>query len=258
MRQALAKTEHCFILPALACLLCAAALSAPAQEPAKTPSPTPPPPIERISEGVMKIGEVTLNQNTRTITFPGSINLDHGEMEYLLVQEGGKTHESLLVTKAQPFHIHVAMLLLGAKILPQTAASPPPDAINAAYLKTAPKPKGPDVTIFVRWVQDGKTIAVHAEDMLFDEAAKKPMSRGPWVYNGSMVNEGVFLAQQDRSIAALVIDPAALINNERPDSDNDQVWTILTDKTPKAGTPVEISIQLQPSDAENKPSPLQK
>ena len=216
------------------------------------------PAIERISDSVMKVGEVTLDKSTRTITFPGSINMDHGEMEYLLVQEGGKTHESLLATKAQPFHIHVAMLLLGAKIPPQTVDAPPPDAINIAYLKTAPKPKGPDVLIFVRWVQDGKTVAVHAEDLIFDEAAKKTMARGPWTYNGSMMNEGVFLAQQDRSIAALVIDPSALINNERPDSDNDQVWSIITEKTPKAGTAVEISIQLQPDDAEAKPAPASK
>jgi hypothetical protein len=225
-----------------------------AQEPAKTPpSPTAPPPIVRISDTVMKVGEVTLDKSTKTISFPGAINLDRGEMEYLIVQEGGKTHESLLVTKALPFHIHIAMLLLGAKIPPQPDMAPPPDAIDLKYLKTAPKLKGPDVMIFVRWVQDGKTVAMHAEDMMFDEAAKKQMSRGPWTYNGSMVNQGVFLAQEDRSIAALVTDPSALINNERPDSDNDQVWSILAEKTPKAGTPVEISIQLLNNGAEADP-----
>src|SRR5271154_634994 len=89
------------------------------QQPSAPPSATAPPPIERISDSVVKVGEVTLDKSTMTISFPGSINMDHGEMEYLLVQDGGKTHESLLVTKAQPFHIHIAMLLLGAKIPPQ-------------------------------------------------------------------------------------------------------------------------------------------
>ena len=114
-----------------------------AADPSATPSPSAAamPPIERISEGVMKVGEVTLDKNRMTVSFAGSINMDHGEMEYLLVEDGGKTHESLLVTKAQPFHIHIAMLLLGAKIPPQDPAAPPPDAINNAYLKTAPKLK---------------------------------------------------------------------------------------------------------------------
>lgn len=241
----------CLLLSLAALINCS-----PAQEPEKTPANYPK--IEKISESVMKIGDVTLNKDARTITFSGSINMDHGEMEYLLVQEGGKTHESLLVTKAQPFHIHVAMLLLGVKIPPQAAASPPPDAIDAHYLKTAPKPKGDDVLIFVRWHQDGKIVAVHAEDLLQDDAVKKPMSRGPWVYNGSMLKDGVFLAKEDRSIAALVIDPSALINNERPDSDNDQVWSILTDKTPKAGTEVEITIQLGSGDADIKAEPPPK
>ena len=247
-------------LPALL-LACIAVLPARAQEPAKSPEPakTPGemPPIEKISDGVMKIGEVTLDKNRMTVSFPGSVNMDHGEVEYLLVQEGGKTHESLLATKALPFHVHVAMLLLGAKIPPQADVQPPPSAISAAYLKNAPKPKGPDVMIFVRWVEDGKTVAVHAEDLINDDATKNPMSRGPWVYNGSMVNRGVFLAQADRSIAALVIDPSALVNNERPDSNNDKVWSVAKEKIPKAGTAVEISIQLQADDAkpDSKASP---
>jgi len=232
--------------------VCIALNSSRGQQPSATPASGPM--VERISDSVMKVGEVTLDKNTRTVTFPGSINLDHGTMEYLIVQDGGKTHESLLVTTAQPFQIHVAMLLLGAKIPPQNAKEPPPDAINLAYLQNAPKPQGPNVMIFVRWTVGGKTMAAHAEDMMFDDAAKKPMSRGAWTYNGSMMSEGIFLAQQDRSIAALVIDPSALINNERPDSDNDQVWSIRADKTPKAGTPVEISIQLLDNAANAAPS----
>lgn len=213
-----------------------------AQEPAKVPQEKPK--IEELADGRLKIGEVVLDKKKRSITFPAAINLDKGEMEYLLVQEGGKTHESLFVTKVLPTHIHIAMLLLGVKLPQQPAIAPPPQNIDANYLKSAPKPKGEDVTILVRWTDNGKTVEMHGEDLMFDQAKKQQMSRGPWIYNGSIESGGVFLAQQERSIISMIIDPAALVNNERPDSDNDQVWTIISEKCPKVGTPVEITLQL--------------
>ena len=71
------------------------------------------------------------------------------------------------------------------------------------------------------------------------------MRHGPWTYNGSMFYHGKFLAQIDLSIAAMVTDPAALINNRQPGHDNDQIWAIDPNKTPAAGTPVSITIRLE-------------
>ena len=55
---------------------------------------------------------------------------------------------------------------------------------------------------------------------------------------------GHFLAQVDGSIAALVRDPAALINNPRPGNDDDQIWEVYSKTTPPAGTAVDVTIQL--------------
>jgi hypothetical protein len=213
------------------------------QEPARRANTLPK--IEQVSEGVLNIGGVTLDKNTKTVKFPGTLNMDKGMLEYLIVEEGGKTHESLLATRIEPYHLHVAMLLLGAKVDKNSNGQAPPDAINMQYLKTAPKPKGDSVIIRVRWSEAGKPVVVNAEDLVFNDEKHAPMTRGPWVYNGSMLVSGLFLAQQDRVVAALVIDPTALINNTRPGCDNDQIWSVRSDKAPKAGTPVEISIQLQ-------------
>ena len=71
-------------------------------------------PIRLIGPGIFEMGQVRLDKKDRTISFPAVLNLDHGPMEYFLVTPYGKKHESILRTGAQPFHIHVAMLLLGA------------------------------------------------------------------------------------------------------------------------------------------------
>src|SRR6185312_704288 len=67
-----------------------------------------------------QIGLVRLDKHQKSVQFPAVLNQDHGLIEYLLVTARGKTHESLLKTEAEPYHIHVAMLLLGAKGAAQT------------------------------------------------------------------------------------------------------------------------------------------
>lgn len=222
--------------------------------PEPSEAPTPSPKVVRISEGVFKIGEVMVDENRKTVSFPANVSLDRGFLEYALVGIGGKTHESLFSTKVEPYHLHLAMLLLGAKVPKQDTEKPPPEAIDAQYLKTAAKPRGDAIIIRARW-NDGRNIETRIEDLIFNEVEKAPMNRGPWVYNGSILNQGIFLAQQERSMIALVIDPSALINNTRPGCENDQIWTVRTVQMPKAGTPVEILIQLQSDNSETKPAP---
>lgn len=206
------------------------------------------PPIKEISPDVLRIGAVTLDKKAGTATFPAVTNMDSGVIEYLLVGEGGKSYESLFVTKAEPYHLHVAMLLLGAKgSAKETSPSenPPPEYLNAQYLKTAPELKGDKISISARWKSSGKETVSPVEDLLNNDLQKEPMRRGPWVYNGSMLSRGSFLAQDGRSIAALVTDPAALINNPRLGHDNNQIWSINSAKCPPLKSPVEITIKLE-------------
>ena len=70
------------------------------------------------------------------------------------------------------------------------------------------------------------------------------MTPGPWTYNGSRVEDGAFVADQELSIVAVITDPTALVNNPREGYDNDQIWQIQEKAVPPIDTPVEISITL--------------
>ena len=217
-----------------------------------SPQPSPVPPIREIGDGIFQIGDVTFDKNAKTATFPASVNMSAGLIEYLLVGTNGKTHESLFVTKVEPYHLHLAMLLIGATGTPPDGAKAiPPTAIDAGYLKNAPTIKGDAVTISVRWKIGDKEVTMPAEDFVTNEARKKPMTRGPWTYNGSQVIDGKFLAQEELSFIALVTDPAALLNNPRPGSDNDENWLINMKKAPPEKTSVEITIKLEPPSKPN-------
>ena len=216
-------------------------------------------PVRQISVGVYQVGLVRLDQQARTVTFPAFLNMNEGLIEYLVVTTTGKTHESLLRTDAEPTHIQVAMLLLGAKGAPGgwfpeppssgpmvggkgRAGEPPPDKTNAVKIP------GESVTISASWKAGQRLTPI--ENLVRDLQAKAPMSRGPFIFNGSRVWNGVFVAQREGSIVSLITDADALFNNPRPGHDLDDVWEILPKELPPLGTPVDVVITLPPKIAQ--------
>ncbi|MEA3209095.1 MAG: hypothetical protein QOE70_2152 [Chthoniobacter sp.] len=227
----------------------------PALRAADTAAPVAPT-MQEISPGVFQIGQIRIDQQRRTATFPGKVNMADGLIEYLLVTPDGAKHESLLVTEVQPADLHFAMLLLGAKGAGITTPAPgdaPPAQIDKEYLKRAPELKGDSILISVKWKAGEAEKTAPVEDWIINTDLKKPAPRGPWLYTGSMFIEGRFLAQAEGTFASLVTYPAALINNPRKGKDDDSVWTVSEKATPPIDTPLEIVIQLEPP-AQPKPT----
>ena len=237
------KTSAATLLAGLALALAAMAEDAPppakAEEPAK-------PTVREVSPGIFEIGKVRLDQKALTISFPGKLNMQRGLLEYLLVNPKGSAHESLLATDVGASDIHFAMLLLGAKGGVIIAEAPPPPQLDGRYFHTAPTLTGDTVFITVKWKEKDVEITVPVENWLYNETAKKAIEHGPWIYNGSMVYEGSFLAQAEGNLVALDTAPAALINNPCKNADNDQIWNVNEKVTPRVNTPVEIIFKLVP------------
>lgn len=202
------------------------------------------PPIITHSETLFEIGGVKFDKAARTVTFPARVQMASGTVEYLLVGEEGKTHESLLATSVEPYSVHMAMLLLGAKGAPASNVSLTPEKIDDAYLQDAPEIQGEKIGLLVSWEKEGKQHQVEASECLLMKS--KPMQSGPWTYNGSLLYEGRFLAQEQRSFVSVITDPAALINNPRPGRENDEIWSINQKVIPAVDTPVQVTIQLPP------------
>jgi len=242
------------LLAGMVFALAARAGDAPPAKPVK-PAELPKPVIREVSPGIFEVGKVMLDQKALTVTIPGKLNMERGLLEYLLVNPTGSAHESLLVTDVKASDIHFAMLLLGAKGGAITA-EPPPAQLDAAFFRAAPKITGDTVFISVKWKEKDVEKTVPVEDWLYSEGTKKAIEHGPWVYNGSMVYEGRFLAQAEGNLVAIVTSPTALINNPRKGNDNDQMWNANEKDTPKVNTPVEIIFKLVlPAAAKPKDKP---
>lgn len=223
--------------------------------------------------GLYEIGDVKLDQNKRTVTFPAKVNMVDGLVEYYMVRPEGSVHESVLVSDVQPQEVHMAMTLLGAKgmVPDKDTAQKGPARIDADYLAKAPKITGDNISMTVTWKDPaGAEKTAPAETWMVRRVAvaKKPAKNiaaeeGPWLYNGSLFFENRFLAQTEGVFISVVTYPSALINNPRKGSNDDHQWFVNTASIPPKDTPVTFTIQLnqvgeaakdQPADKADKPA----
>jgi hypothetical protein len=187
---------------------------------------------KEVAPGIFELGKVRIDKQKRTIQFPAVVNMKEGLAEYLLVSTQGKVHESVLRTDVEPFQIHVAVLLLGAK------------GAQTNFFRPDKPPPGDPITIEVSWKGLVSTKRIPAEEMVFDRANNKPMSKGPWTYTGSFQFEGMFVAQQAGSIISVIYDPEALINNPRERREDDDNWIINSKVMPDVEKLVSVTIKV--------------
>lgn len=192
--------------------------------------------IEKTSETSFRIGKVQCNRETLAMSFPAKVNARDGLMEFALVTTKGKVHEALLATEVSPLHLQMAALLLGWAPRQEAGAKAVP------------------VTIVVEWATNGPSKQVPLEDLVA-LARETPqgttgttLARGPWAYQGSVIEAGGFAAERDGSIIALISDPAALAGNPRPGSEDDTLHVANTAALPPAAAPVTITIRPVPKD----------
>jgi hypothetical protein len=199
------------------------------------------PTFKVVAPSIIELGKVKLDKAERSVSFPAVFNKGQGMMEYFLVTPYGKVHESVLRTDASPLHIHVAMVLLNAQGAGKNLLQTPPREYGGSPGMVIP---GDPITINITWQENGKEVRRSAEEMVFDQVAQTPMQKGLWVFNGSAVWQGIFLAQQSGSLISLIPDPVALINNSSPAHDEPTVWLARADKLPPADVPLRITIKL--------------
>ena len=188
--------------------------------------------IQSAGPGKFQIGKVSFDSRKRKVSFPAQVNLRDALIEYAIVGKTGKRHESLLMTEADPIHIHLAMLLLGTKTPPRKS-------------KDNPLPPGQAIDIFISWQQNGKEQTRRLEDWIIVGENKLPAGKGKWIYNGARIENGQFIASADQSIVALILDIHALVNNPRTGNENDEIWFPNETQIPALNTKVQVTFQLE-------------
>ncbi len=191
------------------------------------------PQVRKLADGVYRVGTVTLNREKREIYIDGEVNMQSGMIELLACAWGGKQHESVLVLDVVPHHLQVALLLLGLE----------PGGHKLEYQGDPRTPEGDSLEVWVEWEQNGTVKRVRGEDLVYNIPQKRSMKHTPWVFAGSVIYDGRFMADEDRSIITTFHDPLTIIDNPLSTGGDDTIYRVNEKMVPKVGTPVKLILK---------------
>jgi len=201
------------------------------EEPAK-----PKPAVKRIGETRFRLGDVEFDSKTKEVSIPATVNMrEGGPIEYVLVHENGKVHESILTTSASPLDIQIVLNLLSYKagrgdVFDKLLTE---EALAQAGKRDEP---GEGLNIFFLWKEGDKEKSSPVDTLVLDGEGTQPMEVGPWVFTGSSTEGRTFMAEAEGSILAVYLDHLAIFNMARPGAEFDERWGANGNLIPETGT----------------------
>jgi len=208
--------------------------------------------IKKISDDIFALGEIRINKKTREITFPAVVEMagtpdaqSQAVIEYVLVNPEGKIHEALFLTKIKPSHLNVAFKLLGYKESKHLFRVVNEDfQPQEGYEKATPEQKKQSrFNMQIKWKNaEGKQVSHHINELINNAATGKAMEAGPWVYGGSFMHNGQFIADVHKDLFAIFTDRASLGNYAGAGREDDTLWFPNPKVMPASGTKATFSI----------------
>ena len=199
--------------------------------------------MKDLGDNRFQLGDIEFNSKTREVRIPCAINMQEGQIEFALVHETGKTHESILKTAASPVDVQIAMLLCnfepGHNGLFDHETDP---KVKKNLEETQTKTPGANqVQLRVEW--DKGQQKADLRDWILDGSTKKaPTDFEHWIFNGSMVQESGFSAALHGNLIGIYYDVCGIINCPSPRNRNDELWMVLKTLVPAVDTPVTLII----------------
>ena len=224
------------------CSLMAYGMAQP-EKPAEKEKAPAKPALKMVAPGVLELDHIVLDTTKKEVRFKAVVNQITQLIEYAIVHKDGKTHESLLRTEISPFRLQTLLLLANAnkylEKLPefdaegreQPPATPPPKHRIQIYVKDLrPDVNDPKPIPLANWIQNADT--------------GKLMQGEPWMYTGSRIYEGDFVAELEGDIVAVYLTPNAMFNSWVPGNNNDELWIPTPKVVPPVDSPVEVILKL--------------
>ncbi|GHC47468.1 hypothetical protein GCM10007100_11480 [Roseibacillus persicicus] len=201
------------------------------------------PVVTELGDGKYTIGTVEFDENSRRISFPAEINQIEGVLEFAIVHEKGKIHESLLMTRTSALHLNIALKLLRYQSSPELFP-----ILDENFESTGQFPDVPEaqktasrLQILVSWEQDGAKKEYSLNDLIYHTTTERPMEPAPWIYQGSYIHENSFKAETSGDLVAIYITRSSLLNFAGKDNETDEPWTPNQKILPPMGTPVTVT-----------------
>jgi len=223
-------------------------------------APTPAPVAEAISK--MKLPGIEINAAERYVDVEATICLEKGYLELIACTKGSKEHESIITVEALPKHIHVALLLLGAKN--GTPASRRMLDEETREWQEIP-PQGDSIDLSLVWKNpDGKWIERSISDFVSHKDAQNPppaaepkkpaVEKFPstFLFAGSLLGDAGkrprdYLADKSGHVVSISTygDELLCLPGFQSQDNGALAWKVNSQNIPKLGTKVTLRLRLQ-------------
>ena len=177
----------------------------------------PPVGVKRLADGNLQVGEIIVRVARGELAFPARFELQEGALEVIIAKPNGRLHETLLVTPCSALQLQTLLYLLHAD--------------NGARKAGKFERRGDLVDIDIEWTDDdGKKLREPIETWITDNRTQKPMKRIGWVFVGSEVREGTFLADAEGNVVVNWSQGSTVLDSADPESENDMLHSVNTKK----------------------------
>ena len=206
-------------------------------------APKKEPSLKAIAPGVLELDRIILDTNKKEVRFPAVVNQITQLIEYAIVRENGKTHESLLRTDISPFRLQTLLILGNANKYVERL--PEFNSDGREIPPSTPRPKH-RIQIFVKDLRpEAKvTSSVPLAKWIHNADTGKAMQGEPWMYTGSRIFEGKYVAELEGDIVAVFLNSNAMFNSWIPGNNNDELWIPAPKIVPPLDSPVEVILKL--------------
>lgn len=188
--------------------------------------------LRQITENEYRLNDITIFKNLREIRFPAEFNMEEGLIELLLCGSRGKLHESVLKTDIIPSNLQVALLLLDFEY-----------GGNLEYQGEATTPEGDSLLIIIEWEDaDGELHHERIEHLAYNIRQNEAMPETYWIFSGSKILDGRFMADIEQSLITTYHDPFTIIDNPLETGADDTLYEVNKMLVPPKGTKATIII----------------
>ncbi len=182
------------------------------------------------------------------VVVPGVTVLKQGALEFFAVFPGGKAHESVFVLTGRPAEEGERVEGLGAALnscLMAIGLRPGTPIRVLPGGRTLPA-RGTPVSLAVEWEEEGKTVRVRAEDLLWDRERSRSMEPGKFLYVGSWFHEDGYVPDLTGDAVAVYSVRSCIIDLNDPRAANDMIFVACGPRIPAEGTKVRMIFSAKP------------
>jgi len=226
-------------------------------------------PATRPARKSFKLPGLVINFQQRCVDVEGTVCLREGLLELIACTKGTKEHESIVAIQARPTHIHVALLLLGAKN-GNPAMRKPTNEEGTRWIDIPPKGDPVDVYLVFK-SKKGKMIERPISDFVAaaetrpdekvraknGEPAEDPKLPHTFLFAGSRLRESgpgprKYLSDLSGNVISIVTfgDELLCLPGIQGHDNDSLMWRVDPTDLPEIGT--KVTLRLRPK---GKPAP---